>query len=297
MLHFIIFSIILIIKKINSQQDQCSDILDCFNCTLSENCFWKNKTCIYSSKPKNISLFKSNNKTTLFYNMKYLRNICYETKPPYIINDKNIIFEENEKYCGNRKIILTNEVLLKGFKVQLNNVDEKYGISNILCEYIFTSGGWRHDVDIFINRSLSQDFLLFFLESGTKGLEVNYSKTITLSNTHIEPVSFLYYSNRTFDTPPFIINFKEYRYDDGDSLVLTILFLLLILGFIGGIVGSIIYVRKNSIFFDKNMKKYIKININQVKKENDENDNEIKLSVINEELPVKKNNNSKDNVK
>lgn len=297
MLHFIIFSIILIIKKINSQQDQCSDILDCFNCTLSENCFWKNKTCIYSSKPKNISLFKSNNKTTLFYNMKYLRNICYETKPPYTINDKNIIFEENEKYCGNRKIILTNEVLLKGFKVQLNNVDEKYGISNILCEYIFTSGGWRHDVDIFINRSLSQDFLLFFLESGTKGLEVNYSKTITLSNTHIEPVSFLYYSNRTFDTPPFIINFKEYRYDDGDSLVLTILFLLLILAFIGGIVGSIIYVRKNSIFFDKNMKKYIKININQVKKENDENDNEIKLSVINEELPVKKNNNSKDNGK
>ena len=297
MLHFIIFSIILIIKKINSQQDQCSDILDCFNCTLSENCFWKNKTCIYSSKPKNISLFKSNNKTTLFYNMKYLRNICYETKPPYTINDKNIIFEENEKYCGNRKIILTNEVLLKGFKVQLNNVDEKYGISNILCEYIFTSGGWRHDVDIFINRSLSQNFLLFFLESGTKGLEVNYSKTITLSNTHIEPVSFLYYSNRTFDTPPFIINFKEYRYDDGDSLVLTILFLLLILAFIGGIIGSIIYVRKNSIFFDKNMKKYIKININQVKKENDENDNEIKLSVINEELPDKKNNNSKDNVK
>lgn len=229
--------------------------------------------------------------------MKYLRNICYETKQPYTINDKNIIFEENEKYCGNRKIILTNEVLLKGYKIQLNNVDEKYGISNILCEYIFTSGSWRHDVDIYINRSLSQDFLLFFLESGTKGIEVNYSKTITLFGTHLEPVSFLYYSNRTFDTPPFIINFKEYRYDDGDSPVLTILFLLLILAFVGGIVGSIIYVRKNSIFFDKNMKKYIKININQVKKENDENDNEIKLSAINEELTAQKNNNFKENVK
>lgn len=289
MFHFIIFTIILI-KKINSQQDQCSNILDCFNCTLSENCIWKNKTCIYSSKPKNISLFKSNNKEKLFYNMKYLRNICYETKAPYMINDNNIIFEENEKYCGKRKIILTNEVLLKGFKSQLNNVDEKYGIPNILCEYLFISGGWKHEVDVYVNRSLSKDFLLFYLESGTKGLEVNYSKTIVLYDTAFNPVSFLYYSNRTFDTPPFIISFKEYKYYGG-SEVLTYLFLLLILSFIGGIIGGIIYVRKNSIFFDKNMKKQIKINVNQFKKEND--DNEVKLSVINEQLSDQNNNNFK----
>lgn len=290
MFHFIIFTIILIIKKINSQQDQCSNIQDCFNCTLSENCIWKNKTCIYSSKPKNISLFKSNNKEKLFYNMKYLRNICYETKAPYMINDNNIIFEENEKYCGKRKLILTNEVLLKGFKSQLNNVDEKYGIPNILCEYLFISGGWKHEVDVYVNRSLSKDFLLFYLESGTKGLEVNYSKTIVLYDTAFNPVSFLYYSNRTFDTPPFIISFKEYKYYGG-SEVLTYLFLLLILSFIGGIIGGIIYVRKNSIFFDKNMKKYIKINVNQFKKEND--DNEVKLSVINEQLSDQNNNNFK----
>lgn len=290
MFQFIIFTIILIIKKINSQQDQCSNIQDCFNCTLSENCIWKNKTCIYSSKPKNISLFKSNNKEKLFYNMKYLRNICYETKAPYMINDNNIIFEENEKYCGKRKLILTNEVLLKGFKSQLNNVDEKYGIPNILCEYLFISGGWKHEVDVYVNRSLSKDFLLFYLESGTKGLEVNYSKTIVLYDTAFNPVSFLYYSNRTFDTPPFIISFKEYKYYGG-SEVLTYLFLLLILSFIGGIIGGIIYVRKNSIFFDKNMKKYIKINVNQFKKEND--DNEVKLSVINEQLSDQNNNNFK----
>lgn len=290
MFHFIIFTIILIIKKINSQQDQCSNIQDCFNCTLSENCIWKNKTCIYSSKPKNISLFKSNNKEKLFYNMKYLRNICYETKAPYMINDNNIIFEENEKYCGKRKLILTNEVLLKGFKSQLNNVDEKYGIPNILCEYLFISGGWKHEVDVYVNRSLSKDFLLFYLESGTKGLEVNYSKTIVLYDTAFNPVSFLYYSNRTFDTPPFIISFKEYKYYGG-SEVLTYLFLLLILSFIGGIIGGIIYVRKNSIFFDKNMKKYIKINVNQFKREND--DNEVKLSVINEQLSDQNNNNFK----
>jgi len=288
MFHFIIFTIILIIKKINSQQDQCSNILDCFNCTLSENCIWENKTCIYSFKPKNISLFKSNNKEKLFNNMKYLRNICYETKAPYMINDNNIVFEENEKYCGKRKLILTNEVLLKGFKSQLNNVDEKYGIPNILCEYIFTSGGWKHEVDVYVNRSLSKDFLLFYLESGTKGLEVNYSKTIILYNTVFDPVSFLYYSNRTFDTPPFIISFKEYKYF-GESQVMTYLFLLLVLSFIGGIIGGIIYVRKNSIFFDKNMKKYIKINANQVKREND--DNEVKLSVINKQLPPQNDNN------
>jgi uncharacterized protein YneF (UPF0154 family) len=227
--------------------------------------------------------------------MKYLRKICYETKTPYTIKDNNIIFEENEKYCGNRKIILTNEVILKGYRVQLNNVDEKYGSSNILCEYIFTSGGWRHDIDIYVNRSLSKDFLLFYVESGTSGLEVNYSRTVTFFGNCFEPVSFLYYSNRTFDTPPFIINFKEYRYDNGDSPVLTYLFLLLILTFIGGIIGGIIFVRKNSIFFDKNMKKYIKINVNQVKREND--DNEVKLSAINEEISVQNNINFKVNIK
>ena len=83
------------------------------------------------------------------------------------------------------------------------------------------------------------------MESGTKGLEVNYSRTIALYDAFLEPISFLFYSNRTFNTPTFIINFKENRYDSGDSPVLTSLFLLLILAFIGGIIGGIIYIRKN----------------------------------------------------
>jgi hypothetical protein len=43
------------------------------------------------------------------------------------------------------------------------------------------------------------------------------------------------------------------------------------------------------------MKKYIKINVNQVKREND--DNEVKLSAINEEISVQNNINFKVNIK
>lgn len=288
---FIIYIIILIIKIISSDSEDCSKYLNCFNCTLSLNCSWKDKKCVNSPEIRNFTLFKTDNKTILFNNMKYLKNICYESKTPYIIDDnKNNVYNKMyENYCGKRKIVVTNDILLKGYKIQLNKVNNKYGYPNMLCEYIFISGSNRHDLEIYINRSLSKDFLLFYSENNNKGLVINYTKTLSLLDDFYQSAFFLYYSNKSFDTPPFIISFKEYRYVGKD--ILQYLFLLAIIAFVAIIVTGIIYVRKNSIFFDKNGKKYQKIDIKQTKKETD---NEIKLSVINEENSIKNENKKND---
>ena len=86
-------------------------------------------------------------------------------------------------------------------------------------------------------------------------------------------VSFLFYSNKSFETSPFIIYFKievpEYFEEEEDSVVLTYIFLAAIIGFIALAVGGIIVVRKCSIFFNLKKNKndsYINNeNLNQVK--------------------------------
>ena len=86
--------------------------------------------------------------------------------------------------------------------------------------------------------------------------------------------SFLFYSNKSFETSPFIIYFKLEEILEEDSEVLTYLFLAAMIGFVVLAIVGIILVRKCSLFF--NFKKNNKKN-NQILEENKGN-----LSVISE---------------
>ena len=262
---FIILFVSLLIsqKTLSLYIEECSDKYDCFNCTLTYGCKWENKTCInFTDINYNSTLLDSDNSTILFHDLKILRNICFENKVPsyplktYLYD--NLYDELSEKYCGSNFIILNDGKLINGYRIELLNNTEIYGTPNLLCEYVLTHGRARIDADIFINRSLSQDFLLFYTDDLDESIQINYSTTLSIYGMHRNSVSFLFYSNKSFETSPFIIYFKievpEY-FEEEDSVVLTYIFLAAIIGFIALAVGGIIIVRKCSIFFNLNKNK------------------------------------------
>ena len=255
MSYIYIFLITLLISKniLCLYIKDCSDKYDCFNCTLSPGCVWLNKTCINSTEEQIYSsLLNSDNSTILFHDLKLLKYLCFETKPPYT-PEENYKYEEiSDKYCGNNIIILSSDKLHKGFDIKLKNNNGSYGTPKLLCEYILTHGNSRLDADIYINRTLSKNFLLFYTDDMEQYAHINYSTTLSIYGSSINSVSFFFYSNYTFETPPFIIYFKvEYIIDEVPAS-LTYSFLAVILLFISLSIGGIIIIRKCSIVFHLN---------------------------------------------
>jgi len=309
-----IFLLLIIVKIINSyleEEEECSDQYDCFNCTLFTDCQWRYNMCInyteeqimelnmtlnmtlnmeldmelnmtsnMTNETKLYRLFDTKNKTVIFNNLKYLKNTCYNTTKYFIKEENYIYYKTSEIYCGKQNIVITNDMLLNGYKVQLNDVQGKFGIPNLICQYNFISGSLRNDVDIYINKSISDEFLLVYTSNYNAYRFINYPCTLMLDSPALQTVSFLYYSNKTFDTVPFIIYIKDYRYPEYS--ILDILFLLLIIFFVIAIFTTILIVRYKSSTFNKN-KNYQKINSdNDLKKSDNIIEKPEHLSVISE---------------
>ena len=273
-IHIFLVSL-LISKKILSQNiEECSNILDCINCTLFPGCEWLNKSCINSTNwDYNETLMESDNSTILFHDLKLIKNICFENKPPYVPEENHKINEISDEYCGDNLIILSYDLLLNGLEIKLKNNSGLYGTPNLLCEYILTHGNDRIDADIYINRSLSNYFLLFYSDDMDQSLKIDYSSTLSMYKLSFISVSFLFYSNQTFETPPFIIYIKIDQPEE-ESELLTYFFLAIMIVLILLSIGGIIFIRKCSIVF----------NLEKLKK-NDKDEiieNKGNLSVINE---------------
>ena len=158
-IYFYIYILIINIVKLE-ELDECPDKVDCINCTLLVECYWRNNECTNITKEKNITLdlnsnntnitnltnynkqyklFETDNQTTIFNNFKYLKNACYYKTFPYVVEDK-YLYDKSEKYCGKKDIIITYEMLINGYEIKLNNVNGKYGYPHIICQYNFYSG-------------------------------------------------------------------------------------------------------------------------------------------------------------
>ena len=79
-------------------------------------------------------------------------------------------------------------------KVKTNN-SNIYGAPNLLCEYVVTHGKGIVSADIFINRSLSEDFLLFYSYEYDNNIRIKYSSTLIINGMQMSSASFLFYSN------------------------------------------------------------------------------------------------------
>ena len=280
---FILILLISLISKkvLSSCFEDCLNKHDCYNCSSVGGCVWENETCVnyndsslfnssnYKSTECNYSLSDPNiKKDDLYQKLKYFRNTCFPDKVANKPEEKYIHNELSDKYCGNNFIILNNNRLINGYKIELKNNSGIYGTPNLLCEYVLNHGQMRIDVDIFINRTLSKDFSLFYSEDLLNNIYIDYSTTLTVYSIDYNSVSFFYYSNKTFETSPFIIYFKVYdviEEEEGNN-VLTYLFLAAMIGFVALTIIGIIIMRKYSLFF-KLKKIEIKNNINNRNKE------------------------------
>ena len=280
----LIFLLSLISKKILSLYiEECSDKLDCFNCTITPGCQWENKSCINQTENEyNHTLLDTDNSTILYQDLKCIRNRCIENKAPYLPEENYLYDDLSDKYCGNKLTILTEGNIKNGFRIELKNNSDIYGTPNILCEYILTHGRIRIDADIFINRSLSHDFLLFYSNDLKQSVQINYSCTLTIFGMERDSVSFFYYSNKSFETSPFIIYFQKDEIIEEDSQVLAYLFLVAIIGFVVLSIVGIIVMRKCSLFFKLNRKRNNEFNNNDININVNMNENKGDLSIISE---------------
>ena len=79
-------------KKINSEdQKECSEITDCFNCTLTSKCLWENKSCIYNTDCDNYTYY-NNDTYNLSSDINYNNYIsCRENQSLLETNDNLIL--------------------------------------------------------------------------------------------------------------------------------------------------------------------------------------------------------------
>ena len=281
---------IIIIKIVQLKIENCSEKNDCINCIFLIDCQWENNQCInishthiqkraFNNNKSNNNMgnkiFELWNEATKYKNLKYLYNICYNKISPYTEEDDLVYEIASEKYCGKKNIIITKDMLINGFSIKLNNVNGVYGHPHIICQYLFLSGNIRHDVDIYINNSLKEDFFLFYTNDYKDSIQIKYTSNISLISANSNTVSFFYYSDKTFDTSPFIIFCRDYpRYSHSILqyyFLAGIIFLMIVI--ISGII-YIFYVRYISQIFNKIVYKEINANDKNNNKSNQRKKNE-----------------------
>ena len=260
------------IKSYDEAEKECSILSDCFNCTINPYCKWLrlNESCIpYYPFDKEYSIpvlnqsFYENDIDIINTHIDFIRKSCFLPYIPFNQNNNTHIYNNlSVKYCGQHDIIAQLANYTDEFLIELNNISDIYGTPNILCEYAILSGPNFFDVNIVINENESTNFYLLYSESSLYFFDhINETQTFTIRNTARKSNTFIYYGLQSFNSSPFRITFKVKKPESNSQAVGYILIALIIITFII-IVTSIIYIRYNSILFNKN-KNLDKNNINE----------------------------------
>ena len=255
------------IKFISSQDlfsINCSLFSDCFNCTIIKTCRWdtSNESCIpyEQSNPdfsiNTINLFHYNNLTVLNKYFNFIRNACFLRKNPMInkYNNSKYYNYKSVEYCGEH-YIMTKEPELRNLKIELNKINGSYSLPNLLCEYIFFSGPNDFGININIDQKESKSFyLLYSSDSLYFTNQINISTKMNIEMKPNKLNTLIFYSLKSFNSPPFTITFKQNFWTETVKITGYILlsFIIIILAII---IFAIIYMRKNSSLFKKKSKK------------------------------------------
>ena len=244
----------------------CSLISDCFNCTIIKTCRWdsSNELCIpYEQSNPNFSIntinFSYYNNLSVLNNyFNFIRNVCFIKKTPMInnnINTKNYNYKSVE-YCGEH-YIMTKEPEIRNLKIELNKINGGYSLPNLLCEYIFFSGPNDFEINIKIDPKESNNFyLLYSSDSLNFTNQINTSTKINIEMKPNKLNTLIFYSLKSFNSPPFTITFKQNFWSKTVKITGYIMLSLIII-ILAIIIFAIIYMRKNSSLFKKNKKKKI----------------------------------------
>ena len=250
---------------LNNSNNNCSLFSDCFNCSIIPTCRWNSsiEECIPSTQSNSnfslpqINRSKKNNNITILNNyFNFIKKACFSPTTPMINSNNNKIYNSiSNKYCGNHYIITTENDIEKNFKIELNKINGAYAAQNLLCEYIFFSGPNEFDIKININEKDSNNFYLLFGKDILNISQIiNSSITLEINMNPNNINTFLFYSLKSFDSPPFTITYKTNFWKKTVQATGYIMLALIII-IIAIIIYVIIYMRKNSSIFKKIAKK------------------------------------------
>lgn len=243
----------------NSNPSSCFSFSDCFNCTLNQKCrwYWTNESCVpfehfdfkYSLPILNNSEY---NLTIINSHINFIRKACFNSRIPYIENNKSIFYNNiSIKYCGPHYIATTKYNINTDLKIEMKNINGVYGIPNILCEYIILTGPSSFDINIQINKPEVDNFYLLYSEDSinfTKNINESTSLSLKIKNNYVH--TFVFYSKKSFYSPPFTISYIESIEQNKSQITGYIMLSLIIIIFIIIIFG-IIYIRRHSKTFMK----------------------------------------------
>jgi hypothetical protein len=204
-----------------------------------------------------INRSKKNNNITILNNyFNFIKKACFSPTTPMINSNNNKIYNSiSNKYCGNHYIITTENEIEKNLKIELNKINGAYAAQNLLCEYIFFSGPNEFDIKININEKDSNNFYLLFGKDILNISQIiNSSITLEIDMNPNNINTFLFYSLKSFDSPPFTITYKSNFWKKTVQATGYIMLALIII-IIAIIIYVIIYMRKNSSIFKKIAKK------------------------------------------
>ena len=254
-------------KTVNkTENDICYNYTDCFNCTINPKCRWNwtNEFCEkydpYDEKYKINELNKDysmNDIDALNSFVNFIRQACFLHKNPYEENKTIDTYNKiSSRYCGAHYITTPLKDYKDNFRIELNNFQDKYGVPNILCEYIIVSGPNNFKAKINIDSDHANEFYLLYSEDSLNfNNHIKENQNLEILNTGTRANTFVFYGLKSFDSSPFKISFKEEKIDSSSSDTVGYILIALIVIISALIISSIIIIRKKSNLFKKTKKK------------------------------------------
>jgi hypothetical protein len=208
-LSFYFYLLYLVYASYQQENDECSFINDCFNCSLTfstnSHCQWTENTCMMVNDNKDVTQSggEYENINLIFFNCK-----------EYFYTD-NII-----SYCGKSEINLTNSDI----EISLPNNKGYYGTENIFCKYsiLFSEDKRMEHINFSLklknngnNNEISPVYIKTDLRFSGKNepfiKEFKNDEDFNSEFNNVYLITIYFYSSITLSSNPFIItiSFKE----------------------------------------------------------------------------------------
>ena len=239
--------LVLIIKYIKSES--CSQ-LDCLSCNSLSSCKYENGLCLSDDI--------NDSKINFFRKLKS----CKSDPSSYSLMIK---------YCGNLDYTFQG----KEINIQLNKVNNQYGISNLFCIYSIKNENYQKR-DFYIKTKRNDFSFDLYMEvmSSTNLYDLDAKKMLYTIPKKYEGIYLIYYNNFPSDKLPFEVIISKNK-NEVNYIIIIVCCIMIIIIIILLIILLILYRKKENEYLDR-------INRRIQEREEENNLNEINKNIAKE---------------
>ena len=194
--------LVLILKYIKSES--CSQ-LDCLSCNSLSSCKYENSLCLSDDT--------NDSKINFFRKLKS----CKSDPSSYSLMIK---------YCGNLDYTFQG----KEINIQLNKINNQYGISNLFCIYSIKNENYKKR-DFYIKTKRNDFSFDLYMEimSSTNLYEIDTKKILYTIPKKYEGIYLMYYNNFPSDKLPFEVIISKNKNDFNYIIIIVCSFMIIII--------------------------------------------------------------------